>query len=127
MKEAQTDNAIAESGTAALQADAPLRQLRETARFTAQQHVVSPLTLAREAAQRWRDRQSEYTPPHATDYTTGWVIVHHGAGAGWTRSLDHRPCAWVPGCLAVPADGGPVYIAVGGNDQDGAQRWEILP
>lgn len=46
--------------------------------------------------------------------------------AGWVDSLD-RPSSWVPGCLAVSlADDRTVYIAKGGDDQSGAERWEAV-
>ena len=51
----------------------------------------------------------------------GYVLFHEGEPCGWVKTLDH-PQGWVPSCIALSADG-EVFVAVGGNDQDGAREW----
>ena len=54
--------------------------------------------------------------------TCGVVIIYQGAVAGWTWWL-RDPSHWQPGCLAVSVDGRQ-WVAVGGNEMDGAELWE---
>ena len=50
------------------------------------------------------------------------VLVYAGQVYGWKNEL-RDPQSERPGALAVSADGR-VWLAVGGNDQDGAKSWE---
>lgn len=54
----------------------------------------------------------------------GVVIFHEGAPDGWERLL-RNPDHWRPGCIAVD-EAGNEWLAVGGDDQKGAERWEPL-
>lgn len=58
----------------------------------------------------------------------GWVILYGAMAAGWSDSFPQypRPNSWLPGSVAVGFDG-QVLRAVGGNQQDGAESWEVLP
>jgi hypothetical protein len=52
----------------------------------------------------------------------GIVLVWAGQVYGWKNAL-RDPQHERPGVMAVDADG-VVWLAVGGNDQDGAKAWE---
>lgn len=70
--------------------------------------------LAVAAARRYR---SDY-PGH----DDGVVLVWQGEAYGWKNEL-RDPQHERPGVYAVDADGR-AYLAMGGNDYDGAERWE---
>ena len=53
----------------------------------------------------------------------GIVLVYAGQVYGWKNEL-RDPQSERPGALAVSADGR-VWLAVGGNDQDGAKSWSL--
>lgn len=55
----------------------------------------------------------------------GYVVIYCGGAVGWTSELKW-PRSWVPGCYAVPADNGAIYIARGGTAANGAEKWEAL-
>lgn len=57
-------------------------------------------------------------------YQGGYTIVCNSEIGGWVNSLDN-PGSWMPGCIAIDNDGNQ-WIALGGNDYDGAERWEEL-
>ena len=74
------------------------------------------MTTERAIANEWRSMQDE---PRAS---TGVVLIYEGRVYGWKNALrdphHERPCA-----VAVdPA--GTMWMATGGNDQDGALRWQ---
>ncbi len=50
------------------------------------------------------------------------VINRSGEACGWVNCL-RDPSHWEPGCRAVDVNGSQ-WLAVGGNDYDGAERWE---
>lgn len=52
----------------------------------------------------------------------GVVVVFDGVANGWMNEL-RDPQNWQPGCIAAD-EAGNVWIAQGGNDYDGAERWE---
>lgn len=52
----------------------------------------------------------------------GVVLVSNGAAYGWKDAL-RDPQSECPGVYAVDADGR-VFVAKGGNNYDGAKRWE---
>ncbi len=72
-------------------------------------------------ANRWR---------HVNGYLSkGGVIVLHKQEAnwrvqGWVNEL-RNPESWIPGCIAI-TETGDAYIAQGGNQQDGAERWSPI-
>jgi len=54
--------------------------------------------------------------------TGGVVIIYGSHVSGWCEELP--PASdWEPGCFAVAADGY-TWVTVGGNPQDGAERWQ---
>lgn len=55
--------------------------------------------------------------------TGGIVLVWAGQVYGWKNEL-RDPHSERPGALAISADG-LVWLASGGNDQDGAKSWEL--
>jgi|GEM_PF-6284055 hypothetical protein len=59
----------------------------------------------------------------------GWFLFFDGECCGWIRSFeDCRMNAWRPGVVAIshnPADTR-VFLAVGGNYQDGAKRFQLI-
>jgi len=57
-------------------------------------------------------------------YQGGYTIVSNSEVSGWTRNLDN-PGGWMPGCGAVDQHGNK-WVAKGGNDYDGAERWEAI-
>lgn len=52
----------------------------------------------------------------------GVVIVFEGEVEGWSNEL-RNPAHWQPGCVAVEVNGA-CWIATGGNEYHGAERWE---
>lgn len=54
----------------------------------------------------------------------GYVVTFNGAVSGWTATLGN-PGAWMPGCIAIDEAGGQ-WVAKGGSDYDGAERWEAI-
>lgn len=69
-----------------------------------------------EIATNWRSLQNDETRE------SGVVLILHGRVTGWKNGL-RDPQHDVPGVLAVDV-AGQVYVAAGGNDYDGAQRWQ---
>lgn len=54
----------------------------------------------------------------------GLVVVWDGVAVGWIAALSMAdPRGYMPGAVAVSV-GGDLFLAVGGNDYDGAERWE---
>jgi hypothetical protein len=51
----------------------------------------------------------------------GVIVIFDGLAQGWVNEL-RNPEAWRPGCIAVD-ETGHSWIAVGGNEQDGASKW----
>ncbi|OKP21764.1 antirestriction protein ArdR [Serratia fonticola] len=69
-----------------------------------------------EIANKWREQNEE----HASN---GVVLIWAGEVYGWKnclRDAQHER----PGAIAVDADEH-VFIAEGGNDDDGAKRWVV--
>ncbi len=69
-----------------------------------------------EIAQKWRE---EHGGKYCKD---GVVVVCNGVAQGWVDEL-RDPHHWASGCIAVD-ESGQEWVAVGGNDMDGAERWE---
>lgn len=58
-------------------------------------------------------------------HQSGVVIIGiDGEVGGWMNEL-RSPEHWMPGCIAIDADGNE-WQATGGNDYDGATHWEPL-
>jgi 8-oxo-dGTP diphosphatase len=83
---------------------------------------ASGISKARELARQVRERDP--------GKKGGWVVVYRAFGTttfaanGWMWDLN-TPENWLPGCLAVAEDGR-VAVAVGGDPQRGAERWEEI-
>lgn len=56
--------------------------------------------------------------------SSGVVVFWCGAVQGWVDRL-RDPDHWRPGCIAVDTDGR-CWRAVGGNEIEGAERWEEI-
>lgn len=54
----------------------------------------------------------------------GIVIFHQGEIQGWCDTL-RDPSDWKPGCIALD-DKNQLWVAEGGNGNDGAQLWERM-
>lgn len=67
-----------------------------------------------QAALGWRARRG-YTGRGSV------VVVFDGIAQGWVNAL-RDPESWRPGCVAVD-ETGCSWLAIGGNDQDGALTW----
>jgi hypothetical protein len=69
----------------------------------------------------------EYAKAHVIE--GGWFLFFRGECCGWIRNFTScRMNAWRPGVVAIshnPADTR-VFLAVGGNYQDGAQRFQFI-
>jgi len=52
----------------------------------------------------------------------GVIIIYGSHVAGWCETLP-QPMDWEPKCVAITEDG-QEYVAVGGSEQDGAERWQ---
>lgn len=82
---------------------------------------MTDLAAVRRIADHWRSIHG----PKPYD-TEGFVVVYHGRGTGWTRALN-EPEKWCPDCIAVaPGPAGDCFVALGGDDHRGAERWETL-
>lgn len=68
-----------------------------------------------ELAAAWRSGQDE------TTRTSGVVLIWNERVTGWKNEL-RDPQQDVPGVLAVDTDGH-VFVAEGGDDYNGAERW----
>lgn len=67
----------------------------------------------------------QYRQGEGSDYEGGVVIVFQDQVGGWVNEL-RDPQLWEPGCIAVDLEGNQ-WVATGGNDYDGAVRWEAIP
>ena len=57
----------------------------------------------------------------ARGFTAGFVLFFDGKIYGWKNEL-RNPEAERPGAIAVDVEGNQ-WLAIGGNDYDGAERW----
>jgi len=73
-------------------------------------------------ARRWRR-----TNPSIAERSTGYVIIFDFVVAGWKSELDEAS-SWMPGCIAVSyhIDNPLIYVATGGDNYSGAEKWEDL-
>ncbi|EPO2772426.1 hypothetical protein ACT7V1_004166 [Salmonella enterica subsp. enterica] len=78
--------------------------------------TVKELHEARELAKQYRAEN----PDHAG----GVVVVYDRVACGWMDTL-RDPHTWAPMSLAVDVSDN-IWLAMGGNDDDGAARWEPL-
>lgn len=54
----------------------------------------------------------------------GYVIFYNHEIAGWTRDLTAENAqSWMPGCAAYDEQGN-CWYAGGGDEYEGAERWE---
>lgn len=67
-------------------------------------------------AKQWRDSWDSYPD--------GVVLIWNMKVYGWKSTL-REPSAERPGSIAIEADGR-AYIAEGGDDQNGAEKWVLL-
>jgi hypothetical protein len=58
------------------------------------------------------------------DHTGGVVLIWQGEAYGWKNEL-RDPQSERPGVYAV-ADDGRAWVSAGGDDYNGAQRWEAV-
>lgn len=103
-------------------------QLAQKEREALRAHVRANLqqngcgaTQALAAAQRYREERVDKQP-----YLTGGIVVvnREGGIGGWADRL-RDPQHWEPGCRAVAVDGSQ-WLAVGGDQARGAERWELV-
>ena len=73
------------------------------------------MTNIQKIASRWR-KNNGYADKD------GVIIVFKNKVQGWVNAL-RDPQHWQPGCLAIDNSGNQ-WIAVGGNDYDGAAEWQ---
>ena len=60
-------------------------------------------------------------------YSSGYVLIHNMKTCGWTQSIGaHGTIGWMPGTWAIDALGNK-WLAIGGNDYDGAESWQSIP
>lgn len=71
-------------------------------------------------AKAWRDSQSQ-NEKHRTN--SGIVLIWNNEVYGWKDEL-RNPESERPNAIAVDTQG-QVYVAEGGNDYDGAERWTM--
>ncbi|MFU2512473.1 hypothetical protein [Pseudoalteromonas sp. ASV78] len=55
----------------------------------------------------------------------GFVIVGRNGAQGWTGTLDSTANNYMPGVWAIDESGNK-YLAIGGNDYDGADSWQMI-
>jgi hypothetical protein len=56
----------------------------------------------------------------------GFVIIGRNGGSGWTGTLESNANAYMAGTWAIDESGNK-YLAIGGNDYDGAESWQMIP
>ena len=54
-----------------------------------------------------------------------FIVTRQGAG-GWTASLESNASSHMAGTWAIDESGNK-YLAIGGNDYDGAEAWQVIP
>lgn len=71
-------------------------------------------------------KQAEQYRSENPDRKGGYVVIRFlpdgSHTAEWTLNLS-TPEAWMPGCIAVPEDGG-MFVSVGGDEYNGAEQWQ---
>lgn len=104
-------------------------QLSQKEREALRAHVLANLqqngcgaTRALAAAQAWREAQPADQPHRVLE---GVVIVNRsGCVVGWCARLPD-PSHWEAGCRVVSLTG-EQWLAVGGDNIRGAERWELV-
>lgn len=76
--------------------------------------MLSPAMIKK--ANEWRAKNPELKG--------GVIVIHNRKVQGWVNEL-RNPESWVAGCIAIDADGHQ-YRATGGDDYNGAERWELI-
>lgn len=88
-------------------------------------HLLDPATRA-----SLRRRAREYREAVAAGRREGplpeigFVMFADGVATGWCHVLP-EPADWQPGVVAVPVQGN-LRVAVEGNPDAGAKRWEVV-
>ena len=82
-----------------------------------EEQTMSDHTNCIRLAQAWRDDRPQLAG-------TGFVVVCNDQSCGWINVIRNPEC-WAPGCIAVGTNGD-LWQAMGGNDYDGAARWERI-
>lgn len=80
--------------------------------------MTGHVAAVRARATAWRAAECDA----AECMASGVVLVFDGEAYGWKNTL-RDPQHERPGAMAVDVEGR-VWIAKGGNDYDGAERWE---
>ena len=56
----------------------------------------------------------------------GYVTIMNGVACGWSLDIKERASSFMPGCWAIDTLGNK-WLAIGGNDYDGAAEWQMIP
>lgn len=56
----------------------------------------------------------------------GYVTIMNNVVCGWSLNIHDRACDFMPGCWAIDKMNNK-YLAIGGNDYDGAEEWQMIP
>lgn len=87
-------------------------------------YLYDEVKIAAELAADWLTESG-------SEHSEGWIFVWNRVVQGWSFPTPHRPfpmpdaCDWRPDTFVIDVYGR-AFIAVGGNDQDGAKRWELI-
>lgn len=74
---------------------------------------------------------ADWISERGLEYEEGWIFVWGGVVQGWTFPTPYRPFPmpsptdWRPDTFIIDVFGR-AFIAVGGNDQDGAKEWQLI-
>jgi len=60
------------------------------------------------------------------DLRAGYVIINNLTVSGWSLSISGSSNKCMAGTWAVDESGNK-YLAIGGNDYDGAESWQMIP
>lgn len=80
---------------------------------------ISELCKNKESLVKTASKWRRENPSHQG----GIVLIWEGSVYGWKNEL-RNPESEQPGALAIDSDG-QIYVAVGGNDYDGATSWVV--
>lgn len=76
--------------------------------------------------QKLIDIAREYRKENIHIPNGGYVIVCRSGAGGWTGTLESSARSYMAGTWAIDELGNK-YLAIGGNDYDGAVAWQMIP
>lgn len=59
-------------------------------------------------------------------YEHGFVTIFNCEVVGWILEIENKASTFMLGVMAIDINDNK-YLAIGGNDYDGANSWQIIP